>query len=243
MKTAIITGASRGIGRKTAKLLAQNGYAVLINYHKNKEMAQKLCRELTDEGFYAKIFGADVSQPDLVKQMVDFAMKTFGKIDLLVNNAAVAKQQLFSDITLADWRETFSVNVDGMFLCTKEVLPHMIHEKSGSIVNISSMWGITGGSCEVAYSASKAAVIGLTKSLAKEVGLSGIRVNCVAPGVIDTDMNGHLSPEDMNALREETPLNCIGTVQDVAEAVLFLASDKAKFITGQVLQVNGGILM
>ena len=168
---------------------------------------------------------------------------SLGEVDILVNNAGGGTQILFSDISDELWRETFALNVDGCFYCCKEALPHMIHEKQGKIINISSIWGVTGASCEVHYSAAKAAIIGLTKALAKELGPSGINVNCVAPGVIDTPMNAHLSEEAMNELKEETPLCRIGTPEDVANAVYFLASDDASFITGQVLGANGGFVI
>ena len=166
-----------------------------------------------------------------------------GQITVLVNNAGIAEQALFSDITEEMWDRMFGVNVKGAYNCTQAVLPHMIHNKYGRIINVSSMWGISGASCEVHYSASKAALIGFTKALAKEVGLSGITVNCVAPGVIATEMNGHLSEDIIEELKNETPLNRIGTPEDVAEAIFFLASDKASFITGQTLSVDGGFVV
>ena len=175
--------------------------------------------------------------------MVDKINSRFGGVDVLVNNAAVAQIKLFSDITSDDWDNIFNVNVKGMFNCTKAVLPYMIHQKHGKIVNISSIWGITGASCEVHYSASKAAVIGLTKALAKELGPSGIQVNCVAPGVVNTDMNAELSKEDIEQIADETPLGVIGNASDIANTVCFLASDKADFITGQVISPNGGLVI
>ena len=166
-----------------------------------------------------------------------------GNIEILINNAAVSFFSLFSDIELSDWRDMFSVNVDGAFLYTKAVISDMIREHNGRIINISSMWGVTGSSCEVAYSATKAALIGMTKALAKELGPSGITVNCIAPGMIDTDMNASLSREDIEAIAEETPLMRIGTPSEVADVALFLAGDGASFITGQILGVNGGYVI
>ena len=175
--------------------------------------------------------------------MFDAVRDQLSGVDILINNAAIARQSLFTDVSYNEWRNTFSVNVDGMFLCCREALPHMLRMHAGSIVNLSSMWGQVGASCEVLYSATKAAVIGLTKALAQEVGPSGIRVNCVAPGVIDTAMNSHLSGDDLKALAESTPLMRLGTPEEVAQAVYFLASDSASFITGQVLCPNGGFVM
>ena len=168
-------------------------------------------------------------------------LENFCQLDILVCNAGVARQGLLTDFTDQDWRQIFQTNVDGVFYCCRAVLPHFIHRKAGRIITLSSMWGVTGGACEVPYSASKAAVIGLTKALAKELGPSGITVNCVAPGVIDTDMNANLTPADLDALREETPLGVIGRPEDVAESVFFLSSPAAAFMTGQVLSPNGGI--
>ena len=188
-------------------------------------------------------YQADVSEKTEVEEMFRKAEQELGKISALVNNAGIAEQILFSDITEEKWDRMFAVNVKGAYNCTQAVLPSMIHEKYGRIINVSSMWGISGASCEVHYSASKAALIGFTKALAKEVGLSGITVNCVAPGVIGTDMNAAISGEILEELKENTPLNRIGTSEDVAEAILFLASDKASFITGQTLSVDGGFIL
>ena len=242
-KTVLITGASRGIGAATAYCFAKEGYNVVVNYNKSREKAEKLVSELTNQGFSAACIQADVSDGLQVNAMVDKINSRFGGVDVLVNNAAVAQIKLFSDITPDDWDNIFNVNVKGMFNCTKAVLPYMIHQKHGKIVNISSIWGITGASCEVHYSASKAAVIGLTKALAKELGPSGIQVNCVAPGVVNTDMNAELSKEDIEQIADETPLGVIGNASDIANTVCFLASDKADFITGQVISPNGGLVI
>ncbi len=242
-KTVLITGSSRGIGRATAVTFAQNGYNVAVNYNKSSEVAEKLCYELKQYGVKAKAFQADVAEKSAVNEMVKQIEANFGKVSVLVNNAGIAEQALFSDISEEMWDRMFDVNVKGAYNCTQAVLPHMIHNKYGRIINISSIWGISGASCEVHYSASKSALIGFTKALAKEVGLSGITVNCVAPGVISTEMNGHLSEEIIDELKNETPLNIIGTPEDVAEAIFFLASDKANFITGQVLSVDGGFII
>ncbi len=242
-ETVLITGGSRGIGLATARLFAANGHPVAINYNRSNEAAFDAAREINAGGGMALAVKADVSQPEEVAAMFANIQEQLGGVDILVNNAAIARQSLFSDIAYDEWRSTFAVNVDGMFLCCKAALPHMLHHHSGSIINISSMWGQVGASCEVLYSATKAAVIGLTKALAQEVGPSGIRVNCVAPGVIDTDMNAHLSPDDLRELAESTPLMRIGTPQEAARAIYFLASDNASFITGQVLCPNGGFVV
>ncbi|MBE7039927.1 MAG: SDR family oxidoreductase [Ruminococcaceae bacterium] len=238
MKTVLITGASRGIGAQTARIFAENGYRVIINYNKSKDAAEVLAKELG-----ASIICADVSQKSDVELMFSQIQNEFGGVDILVNNAGIAQAKMFTDITEEEWDDMFSVNVKGIFNCTKAALPYMIHKKSGKIINISSIWGITGASCEVHYSASKAAVIGLTKALAKELGPSGITVNCVAPGVIETDMCASLSQEDISALKDETPLGCIGTPDDIAKTVLFLASGGGDFLTGQVISPNGGMVI
>lgn len=242
-RTVLITGASRGIGAACARRFAAAGDRVVVNYHRSEAAAQALVEEIRSAGGTAAAVRADVGDPEQVQTMVDNVLEKFCQLDILVCNAGVAKQQLFTDITDQDWRGIFRTDVDGVFYACRAVLPHFIHRKAGSIVTLSSMWGVTGGSCEVAYSAAKAAVIGLTRALAKEVGPSGIRVNCVAPGVIDTEMNGNLGPEDLEALREETPLERIGRPEDVAESVYFLSSPAAGFITGQILSPNGGILI
>lgn len=240
---ALVTGSSRGIGRAIAVALAAEGYRIAVNYLYSEKAAQSLVAELRERGCDAAAFPCDVADEAQVKGLFREIRGRLGEVDLLVNNAGIAQQKLFTDLTVVDWDRLFAVDVRGVFLCCREALPHMIREKQGNIVNISSIWGMGGASCEVHYSAAKAAVIGLTQALAKEVGPSGIRVNCVAPGVIDTEMNHQLDPETVAALRAETPLGVIGTDSDIANAVVFLASQRARFITGQVLSPNGGILI
>lgn len=243
MAAVIITGASRGIGAETARIFAEGRYQVVLNYCRSEAAAKALADELN-----ARFPGcalpvqADVSVPEEAERLVRTATEAFGTPDCLVNNAGIAQQKLFTDITWSEYQRMMNVNVGSVFNCCKAVLPLMIHEKRGRIINISSMWGLSGASCEVHYSASKAAVIGLTKALSKEVGPSGITVNCVAPGVIDTDMNACFSREILDGLAADTPLCRLGTPADVARAVYFLASENAAFITGQVLGVDGGIL-
>ena len=233
-KTALITGASRGIGAACARALSAAGFDVIINYNSSEKAAEKLAAELG-----CRALRADVSDPDAVARMFEAA----GGVDVLVCCAGIALTKLFTDTDADDWRRVFGVNIDGTANCCRAAIPHMVHRKYGRIITVSSMWGVSGASCEAAYSASKAAVIGLTKALAKELGPSGITVNCVAPGVIDTDMNAALTPETLRELAEETPLCRIGTPEDVAAAVRFLASDDASFITGQVLGVDGGFVI
>ncbi|MEE1280624.1 MAG: SDR family oxidoreductase [Acutalibacteraceae bacterium] len=242
-KTVLITGASRGIGAEIARQFALGGYNVAINYNKSEQPAQLLKQEITENGGTAEIFKADVSNHSEVVEMVESIYSTFGFIDVLVNNAGIAQQILFTDITPDIWANMLNTNLTSVYNCCNAVLPKMISEHRGNIINIASMWGETGGSCEVHYSASKAGVIGLTKALAKEVGLSGIRVNCVSPGVVMTDMMSGFDKETLDSLAEETPLNKLGTSLDIANAVLFLADEKSSFITGQVLGINGGILI
>ena len=240
-KTAIITGGTRGIGRAVAIKFYELGYNIALVYNNNEENANKFCSSFdTDRVLLIK---ADVSSFDEMQKMGRDVISKFKRVDVLVNNAGISEQKMINDITESDWDNMFSVNVKGAFNCTKAVLQNMIHNKSGKIINISSMWGITGASCEVHYSASKAALIGFTKSLAKELGPSGITVNCVAPGLIETDMNSSFSKDIINEIVNETPVMRIGTGKDVAESVAFLASDDAEFITGQVLSVNGGLVI
>lgn len=240
-KTVLITGASRGIGASMARLFAENGYNVIINYCNSKEDAQNLEKELFDKGLSAKAIKADVKDYAQVVDMIEEIHQLFGDIDVLINNAGIAQQKLFTDITEQDFDNMVNVNLKGVFNCTKAVLRNMINNKYGKIINISSMWGVVGASCEVHYSAVKAGVIGMTKALAKEVGPSGINVNCIAPGVINTQMNSNLDEYTLNSLKEETPLGIIGEGEDIANLALFLASDKSKFITGQIITADGGL--
>ncbi|MEI6578315.1 MAG: SDR family oxidoreductase [Eubacteriales bacterium] len=239
-KTALITGASGGIGSAAARLFAENGYNVIINYHTSQDKAQALELELCSFGYKTLAVACDISDMAQVQTMFKICDEKFGGVDVLVNNAGIAQQKLFTDITQADYDAMFAVNVKGCFNCCQCALPDMINRKKGKIINISSIWGVTGASCEVHYSASKAAVIGLTKALAKEVGPSNIQVNCITPGVIDTAMNAGFSSETIEQLKAETPLGKLGSPNDVAELILFLACDKADFITGQVIGVDGG---
>lgn len=243
MKYALITGASRGIGAAAAREFARRGWGVAIHYHTGQEAAENLAAELRACNVPVMTVQADVANGEEVRKMVDNVLEKFCQLDILVCNAGRSHIGLLSDIDEETWRALFGVNVDGVYHCCKAVLPHFIHRKSGSIVTVSSMWGQVGASCEAAYSATKGAVIALTKALAKELGPSGIRVNCVAPGTIDTEMNRHLSPEDLAALAEETPLERIGQPEEVARAIAFLASEEASFITGQVLAPNGGMVI
>ena len=243
MRNVLITGASRGIGAETARLFAENGDNVFINYNHSEKCAVELYNELKKKGYSVNTIKADVSVSEEVGRMFDEIEKLCGGIDVLVNNAGIAQTKLFTDITNDDWNRMVGINLNGVFYCCRRAIPHMVHNHFGRIVNISSMWGQVGGSCEVHYSAVKAAVIGLTKGLAMEEGLSGITVNCIAPGVIKTDMTSNLSEDDFDALKDETPTGTLGTPYDVARAVLFLASDNSSFITGQVLGVNGGFVV
>ncbi len=242
-KTVLITGASKGIGAATAILFAEKGYNVVMNYNNSVQSALILQKSLNESGYSVSAYQANVRNRLDVDLMVKEIIERFGGIDILINNAGVANQQLFTEISEIEWSEIMDVNLNGTFNCSQAVLPHMINKKSGVIINISSMWGQVGASCEVAYSAAKAGVIGLTKALAKEVGPSGIRVNCIAPGLIDTGMNQEFSLEDVAAIVENTPLGRIGTTNDVASTALFLANDDSSFITGQIIGVNGGLVI
>ena len=237
MRNVLVTGGSRGIGAECVRKFAQNGDRVFFIY-KNSDNEAKA---LSDETGAISVKGDVSSFCDMEKAVIE--VHKYGKLDVLVNNAGISEIKMFQDITEQDWDRIFSVNIKGMFVLSKLFAGDMINSKKGRIINISSMWGETGGSCEVHYSASKAAVIGFTKALAKELGPSGITVNCVSPGVIATEMNSHLDDDDINALIEETPLEKIGKPQDVAELVLYLASEKAGFITGEDIKVNGGIII
>ena len=241
-KSAIVTGASRGIGRAVAQELAKRGYRVLVCYRKNSDGAADVCRGIRAAGGVALPFQMDIADLSDCRRTVSKAMMEFGRIDVLVNNAGIALSRLFTETDEAEYDRVFDVNMKGMFFLTRAAAKEMVAAGGGSIVNLSSMWGISGASGEVAYSASKAAVIGFTKALAKELAPSHIRVNAVAPGVIDTDMNACYSEDTLRMLAEKTPLGRLGTPEEIASCVCFLAED-ATFLTGQVLTADGGFLL
>lgn len=242
-KHVLITGASRGIGAAAARAFGAAGWKVSLNYNRGRDQALALAAELSAEGVETVALAADVSDPEQAAALVR-AAESVGPLDALVCCAGIAlPQQLLTDTTDDQWRRVMGVDLDGVFYVIRAAVPGMVRRQEGSIVTVSSMWGVTGGSCEAPYSAAKAGVIGLTQALAKELGPSHIRVNCVAPGVIATEMNGHLSAEDLAALEEETPLGRIGQPEEVARAIRFLAGEEASFITGQVLRVDGGMVI
>lgn len=243
MKTAIVTGGTGGIGAATVKRLCKDGYSVAINYNSSAEKAEKLTSELISSGFDVFAVKADISSSDEVNLMIKTVLDRNGRIDLLVNNAGIARQQLFDTVTDEEWQKLIGTDFTGAFNCSRAVLPFMLSAKSGKIINIASMWGQVGASCEVAYSAAKAGIIGLTKALAKETAPSGITVNCVSPGAINTNMMACFSKEDIDALCEEIPLGRLGKPEEVASAVAFLAGDEANYITGQIIGVNGGMVI
>lgn len=236
MKTVLVTGGSRGIGKAIVEKFAKSDFNVILNYNKSFEAA----KAVEDTYKNVKIFRADVTNRKEVQSMIEFANETFGGIDILINNAGTGCTGLLQELSFEEWQDVFNVNVNGVFNCTQAILPNMLSKHSGKIINISSIWGLVGASCEVAYSASKAAVIGFTKALAKEVGPSGITVNCIAPGIIMTDMVSQYSVEEFDEIRNQIPLGEIGTTEDIANSVYFLASNEANYITGQILSPNGG---
>lgn len=238
MKTILVTGASRGIGKAIAKTLAKNNYQVIANYNKSYEKALGLQDELKSENIDIDIFKADVSNRDEVKKMIDFILNKYKKIDVLINNAGIDQEGIFQDISDEEWNNIINVNLYSVFCTTQEVVKNMIQNKSGCIINISSIYGTQGGACSVAYSASKAGIDGITRSLAKELGPSNIRVNSIAPGFINTDMNNYLSQEEINKIIDETPLQKIGEPEDIAKCVNWLIEDN--FTTGQIISINGG---
>ena len=241
MKTVLITGGSRGIGKCIAENLARDGFNVVLNYNKSEKQAKQIKKELEEQGINIEICKADVSKREEVKKLVKFTLNKFGNIDVLINNAGIAKLQMFNDITDSDWNEMIGTNLNSVFYTIQEVLPNMIHNKNGCIINISSIWGLVGASCEVAYSVSKAGIDGMTKSLAKELGPSNIRVNSIAPGVIDTEMNSNLDNAIKEEIKNETPLNKIGKPVDIYRCVKWLIEDE--FTTGQVISPNGGYVI
>lgn len=233
-KIVIVTGASRGIGREIAKELSEKGYKVIANYNTSKEMAKSLQQENPE----IDIFKADVSKRKEVKQLVKYVIEKYKKIDVLVNNAGISETKLFTDVTDKDWNNIISNNLYSAFCVTQEVAHNMIHNKNGCIINISSIWGIAGASCESIYSISKAGIDAMTKSLAKELGLSNIRINSVAPGFINTDMNKQYSESEIDDIKEEIPLQKIGTTKDIAKCINWLVEDE--YTTGQIISINGG---
>lgn len=237
MKNVLITGGSRGIGAECVRLFSEKGYRVFFIYKSSVVQAEKLSAQTRSIAIKG-----DVTSFDDMKYAADIIHR-YGKLDILINNAGIAQIKMFQDISEQDWDDMFNVNIKSMYISVKTFMSDMIEKKCGRIINISSIWGETGGSCEVHYSASKAAVIGFTKALAKELGPSGITVNCISPGVIETDMNKNIDDEEMEILKEETPLCRLGSVKDVANTVLFAASDEAGFITGSVIGVNGGLVI
>ena len=242
-KTVIVTGSSKGIGAATAILFAQKGYNVVINYNESYESASLLCRSLISNGYSAMTQKANVANKLEVDLMVKETLYKYGSLDILVNNAGIAYQGLLTDTNEIDFDRIIDVNLKGVFNCCKSVIPSMVSRQSGKIINISSMWGQVGASCEVAYSAAKAGVIGLTKALAKELAPSGITVNAVAPGLIETNMNSNLTIEELSDFVSTIPLGRMGSADEIAAAIDFLASDKADYITGQVLGINGGLVV
>lgn len=237
-KIILVTGGSRGIGASMVKLLALDGYKVILNYNKSGDCAKKIKEELEEENVNIDIIKADVTNKSEISYMVNKVIDTYGRIDVLINNAGISQEKVFLDVSDEDWQNIIEANLNSTYYCTKRVLPYMLKNKEGCIINISSIWGVTGGSCEVGYSTTKAAINGFTKALAKEMGPSNIRINCIAPGIIDTDMNKNLTKEDIEQIKEEIPLNRIGKTEDIAKCAKWLIEDD--YTTGQIINVNGG---
>lgn len=243
MRTVVITGAAKGIGAACAEYFAERKFNVVINYNTSRVQAEELTSSLTHRGFNAISVRADVSVYADVENLMKTAYDTFGSIDVLINNAGVSAVGLITDIPETEAEHIFDVNLKGTYICCRAVVPYMIHKKSGKIINISSMWGEVGASCEVAYSASKAGVLGLTKALSKELAPSGINVNAITPGLIDTSMNSNISKSDLKDFIDEIPLGRIGTAKEIAAATYFFACEESDYITGQVMGINGGCVI
>lgn len=237
-KVVIVTGGSRGIGESIVRELANLDYRVILNYNKSEENARKIQQELINCGKQVEIFKADITKRSEVNELIKFTIEKFGRVDVLINNAGISQTKLFTDITEEDWHNMIQTNLTSAFYTTQECAKYMIYQKNGCIVNISSIWGITGASCEVHYSVAKAGLDGMTKALAKELGPSNIRVNSIAPGIINTDMNRHLSEEDLQNIKNEIPIEKIGSSQSIANCVKWLIEDD--YTTGQVISINGG---
>ena len=237
-KVVIVTGGSRGIGAQIVKDLAEVGYTVILNYNKSETCAKNMENELRKQGFIVDIFKADVSKKEEAEKLVQFTLNKYGKIDVLINNAGISQSKLFTDISDEDWDNMININLNSAFYCTREAVKNMIHNKQGLVINISSIWGITGASLEVHYSTAKAGLIGFTKALAKELGPSNIRVNAIAPGIIDTDMNKEYSEEEIKEIKEEIPLEKIGSTKSISKCVKWLIDDD--YTTGEVISINGG---
>ena len=237
-KVVVVTGGSRGIGAQIVKTLANENYKVILNYNNSKEQAEKIQQELLEQGKEIEIIKADVSKKEEAEKLIQFAINKFNKIDILINNAGISQEGLFTDVTEEEWQKIINTNLNSVFYCNQQALKYMIQEQQGCIINISSIWGETGASCEVAYSTTKAAINGMTKALAKEVGPSNIRVNAIAPGIIDTDMNKKLTIGELEQIKEEIPLNKIGKAIDIAKCVKWLVEDE--YTTGQIISINGG---
>ena len=242
MRTAVVTGGAKGIGAATVRLLCEQGFRTAIHYYTSEEKALALSSFLVSKGCHAFTVKADVTDPGQVQGMMETVGEKCGSVDVLVNNAGVDHWQLFDTVTDEQWRSVLDADLSGVFYCCRAALPFMLRQKYGRIVNIGSVWGQAGASCEAVYSAAKAGVIGLTKALAKEVALSGITVNCVSPGAIDTDMMKRFTAAETAAFCEEIPMGRLGSPEEVAAAIAFLASEQASYITGQVLGVNGGMV-
>lgn len=238
MKTIIVTGGSQGIGKCMVENFARDGYNVILNYNKSEKSAKQIKQDLEDEGILIEIFKADVSKRNEVKNLIEFSCKKYGNIDVLINNAGIARIHMFSDVTEEEWDEIMNVNLKSAFFTIQEVLPSMIHQKKGCIINISSVWGLVGASCEAVYSASKAGLDGLTRSLAKELGLSNIRVNGIAPGIIETAMNSDIDEKIKKEIEKEIPLGRIGKPIDIYRCAKWLVEDE--YVTGQIISPNGG---
>ena len=237
-KVVVVTGSSRGIGAEIVKLLSKSGYTVILNYNKSEDCAKSVENELKNLGYTVDIFKADVSKKEEAESLIKFVLNKYGRIDVLINNAGISQTKLFTDITDEDWQNMMNNNLNSAFYCTRETVKNMIHNKQGLIINMSSIWGVTGASMEVHYSTAKAGLIGFTKALAKELGPSNIRVNAIAPGIIDTDMCSEYSAEEKDKIKEEIPLERIGTAENIAKCVKWLIEDD--YVTGEVISINGG---